>query len=66
MLKVLPILCCRISLCASIYLMISVAIERYIAVCQPHHYREVQADTSRSLIYILPSLGVALGVNCSR
>jgi len=56
----------RISLCASIYLMMSVAIERYIAVCRPHHYREVQSDSTRSLLYILPSLCVATGVNCSR
>ena len=56
----------RITLCASIYLIISVAIERYIAVCRPHHYREVQSDTTRSVLYILPSLCVALGVNCSR
>eukprot|EP00092_Neocalanus_flemingeri_P014437 GFUD01015576.1.p1 GENE.GFUD01015576.1~~GFUD01015576.1.p1 ORF type:complete len:498 (+),score=105.88 GFUD01015576.1:152-1645(+) len=56
----------RISLCASIYLIISVAIERYLAVCQPHHYREVQSDSCRSLLYILPSLAVALVVNSSR
>jgi hypothetical protein len=39
-----------------------VAIERYQAVYRPHHYREVQADSTRSIIYILPSLGVALGL----
>ena len=46
--------------------MVSVAIERYLAVCRPHHYREVQSNTSRSLIYILPSLLMAVGVNSSR
>ena len=32
----------------SIFLIISVAIERYLAVCRPHHYREIQTDSSRS------------------
>ena len=31
----------------SIFLIISVAIERYLAVCRPHHYREIQTDSSR-------------------
>ena len=40
----------RISLCVSIYLMIGVGIERYIAVCRPHHFRQVQTDNYRYLI----------------
>jgi len=56
----------RISLCASIFLIISVAIERYLAVCRPHHYREIQTDSSRCLRYIMPSLLAALLVNSSR
>jgi len=56
----------RISLCASIFLIISVAIERYLAVCRPHHYREIQTDSSRCLRYILPSLIAAFVVNTSR
>jgi len=56
----------RISLCASIFLIISVAIERYLAVCRPHHYREIQTDSSRCLRYILPSLIAAFVVNMSR
>jgi len=56
----------RISLCASIFLIISVAIERYLAVCRPHHYREIQTDSSRCLRYILPSLLAAFVVNLSR
>lgn len=56
----------RITLCASIYLIIGVAIERYLAVCRPHHYREVQTQGSRAFLYILPSLLLALAVNTSR
>ena len=37
----------RISLCISIYLMIGVGIERFIAVCRPHHFRQVQTDNYR-------------------
>jgi len=56
----------RISLCISIYLMIGVGIERFIAVCRPHHFRQVQTDNYRSLIYILPGVLLGLIVNCSR
>ena len=28
-------------MCASIFLMIASAVERYLAVCRPHHYRQV-------------------------
>merc|ERR1712227_78920 len=31
----------RISICASIYMIISVGIGRYLAVCRPHHFRKV-------------------------
>ena len=41
---------CRISLCISIYLMIGVGIERFIAVCRPHHFRQVQTDNYRSVL----------------
>merc|ERR1711963_262973 len=34
----------RISICASIYMIISVGIERYLAVCRPHHFRQVQTQ----------------------
>ena len=29
----------RISFCASIFLIIGVGVERFLAVCRPHHYR---------------------------
>jgi len=56
----------RISLCISIYLMIGVGIERYIAVCKPHHFRQVQTDNYRSLLYVLPGVLLGLLVNGSR
>ena len=31
----------RITFCASIYLIIGVGVERFLAVCRPHHYRYV-------------------------
>ena len=37
----------RICVCASIYLIISVGIERYLAVCRPHHFRQVQGQHCR-------------------
>ena len=37
----------RISVVASIYMIISVGIERYLAVCRPHHFRQVQTQTYR-------------------
>ena len=37
----------RISLCISIYLLVGVGIERFIAVCRPHHFRQVQTDNTR-------------------
>jgi len=42
----------RICLCASIYLIMAVGVERYLAVCRPHHYREVQARSNRAALYI--------------
>ena len=31
----------RITLCCSIFLVMSSAVERYLAVCRPHHFRVV-------------------------
>ena len=57
------------------------AVERFLAVCRPHHYRlqvwnriektddefrEVQADSGRILVYILPALLGAFIVNIPR
>ena len=32
----------RVSLCTSIYLIMAVALERYLAVCRPFHYHQLQ------------------------
>ena len=51
----------RICLCASIYLIMAVGVERYLAVCRPHHYREVQQRSNRAATYItLAITGAAL------
>jgi len=52
----------RIFLCASIYLIMAVGVERYLAVCRPHHYREVQARANRAATYISLALVGALAV----
>merc|ERR1719317_32531 len=54
------------SMCLSIYLIISVAVERYLAVCRPHHYREVQGRSSRVVIYLLPAFMVTIAVNATK
>ena len=52
----------RMCLCASIYLLMAVGVERYLAVCRPHHYREVHQRPNRSTSsttttrYILPNI----------
>ena len=33
--------CCRITMCSSIFLVMGSSVERYLAVCRPHHYRHV-------------------------
>ena len=58
--------CCRICFCASIYLIIGVGVERYLAVCRPHHYREVQGRSNRALMYILPALACAVVINMTK
>ena len=54
------------SVCASIYLIIAVGVERYLAVFRPHHYREVQGRSNRVIIYILPALLAALSINVTK
>ena len=54
------------SMCLSIYLIISVAVERYLAVCRPHHYREVQGRSSRVIMYLLPAFMVTIAVNATK
>ena len=66
--SVMFVFCCifRICVCGSIYLIMAVGVERYLAVCRPHHYREQQGRPNRSLYYILPALVTAICVNIPR
>ena len=56
----------RMSICCSIFLLIGVSVERYLAVCRPHHYREVQGKGNRVIIYILPAFVAAVAVNATK
>ena len=46
--------------------MIGVSVERYLAVCRPHHYREVQGRSNRVIIYVLPALVAAIAINVTK
>ena len=41
-------------------------VERYLAVCRPHHYREVQGKRNRALMYIFPALACAVMINVTK
>ena len=56
----------RVSICGSIFLIIGVSVERYLAVCRPHHYREVQGRSNRVIMYILPALLLAMAINVTK
>jgi hypothetical protein len=56
----------RISICTSIFLMIGVSVERYLAVCRPQHCREEQGRSNRVIIYILPAVIAALAINVTK
>ena len=53
-------------MCLSICLIIAVAVERYLAVCRPHHFREVQGRSNRVIMYILPTFLVAVAINVTK
>ena len=40
--KLWPFFPARITMCSSIFLVMGTAVERYLAVCRPHHYRNVK------------------------
>ena len=44
-------------MCSSIFLVLGSSIERYLAVCRPHHYRNVSQKTSFIFINIKLSIG---------
>jgi len=56
----------RITMCSSIFLVMGTAVERYLAVCRPHHYRTVQDKPCRYLVYVLPSIFAATFMNIPR
>lgn len=57
----------RITLCASINMMVAVAIERFLAVCFPHDYQgSSNRGTKRVLLYVLPAMSIAILINVSR
>merc|ERR1712079_298440 len=53
-------------MCSSIYIMMAVGVERFLAVCRPHHYREVQARSRRLMYYILLALAASVLVNVTK
>ena len=67
---ILPIACKSVlcdalcvSLLTSIYLVVGISVERWLAVCKPHLYRELQTRQSRCLLYIAPALSLSVLVN---
>jgi len=56
----------RISMVGSIFLVISVAIERHSAVCNPLAYRQQHTGKWRAFSYIFPSCLMAFIVNITR
>ena len=53
----------RITLVGSIYMVISVSVERYLAVCFPHNYHRMNSQAFRFLYYIIPAAAAAIFVN---
>ena len=53
-------------MCSSIYIIMAVGVERFLAVCRPHHYREVQAKSRRVVLYIIPAILCAVIVNITK
>lgn len=51
----------RLSLCCSIFIVVSVSVERFLAVTKPHH--RLQQQQHRSLYYILPCVLLAIVIN---
>eukprot|EP00090_Calanus_glacialis_P040751 TRINITY_DN71250_c0_g1_i1.p1 TRINITY_DN71250_c0_g1~~TRINITY_DN71250_c0_g1_i1.p1 ORF type:complete len:343 (-),score=33.78 TRINITY_DN71250_c0_g1_i1:217-1119(-) len=55
-----------VAFCASIYMTLAVTVERYIAVCRPHQYRNISqtmSNTKRLLVYIVPVTVLSFALN---
>jgi len=55
-----------VAFCASIYMTLAVTVERYIAVCRPHQYRNISqtmSNTKRLLVYIVPVTILSFALN---
>ena len=57
--------CCRISMCASIFLLMASAVERYLAICRPHYYTEVSTgNINKNVSNSLSDKGSAMQGSC--
>ena len=54
----------RLSLCCSIFIVVSITVERFLAVTKPH-YRLI-SNVKRSVCYIVPCILLALLLNFSK
>ena len=56
----------RITLVISIYMMVAIAIERYLAVCFPHDYQSMSTQRNRVYTYIIPAVVIGFACNVTR
>ena len=55
-----------VSFTGSIYMTLAITVERYMAVCHPHRYRELNSTMRpicRALIYTMPVATFAIVIN---
>ena len=55
-----------VTLCASVYMMLAITVERYLAVCKPLTYRNMNSTTSstrRVAYYVVPVAAASLCLN---
>ena len=54
----------QITLVCSVYMMLAMAVERYLAVCFPHDYQGRSGQRNRAeLCYIFPAMLVAAAIS---
>jgi len=54
----------RLSLCCSIFIIVSVTVERFLAVTRPHH--RLLSNSSRALLYLIPCIIVSVALNFTK